>query len=94
MENIRKEYDGVVGELVERAELILKENGGDIDGAIMQAIDDGFYYDDDRAYVLAWALENGVIEWGRSFDWFVIDDMLREDIAYELKRGSDMKGRK
>ena len=50
-------------------------------------------WDDDKAYVLAWAVENGTITWGAPVEWWAIDEMLREDIAYELERGEDKKGK-
>lgn len=94
MENIRKEYDAIVDELKERAELIASENKElTREECISQALDDGFMWDDDKAYVLAWAVENGTITWGAPVEWWAIEDMLREDIAYELERGEDKKGK-
>ena len=85
METIRNNYDAIVGELAKRAKLIMAENK-ELTRAecVRQAIDDGFYYKDDQAYALAWAYENGTINWGAEVDWFAVDNMLVEDILEEL----------
>lgn len=82
--NIRDEYDGVVGELLDRARLIKSERKCDDEQAVKQAIDDGFYWTEDRAIVLAYALDSGVISWGAEFDWLAVDEMLRADMLAEI----------
>lgn len=85
METIRNNYDAIIGELVDRARSIKSENKELDDDAVRQAIDDGLYYTDDRAYILAWALENGTITWGAPVEWWAVEDMLREDILAEME---------
>lgn len=86
METISKEYDAIIDELADRARSIKSENKElDDDECVRQAIDDGLYYTDDRAYILAWALENGTITWGADIDWWAIETMLIEDILEEMK---------
>lgn len=86
MENISKEYDAIVAELAERAELVAKDEGGDIDDAIRRALDDGFYYTDDQAYVLAWCVEQHIVEYGREVDWGAVEENLIDDIKKELEK--------
>ena len=93
MENIRKEYDAIIDELAERALLIASENKEESAGACaMQAIDDGFFYTDDKAYVLAFMLENGVIKWGADVDWQEIMQNVLADVENELIEKLKKKG--
>ena len=82
--NITEEFNGVVAELLDRARLIREERGCDNDQAIDQAIDDGFYYTEDKAIVLAYALNSGAISWGGRFDWIDIDEMLRDAMRADI----------
>ena len=74
-------YHDIVKDLADRAS---KEHG-DIDNKIFQAINDGLIYYEDQAYVLANALENGIVSWGHDVEWDAVDDMLYSDILDELK---------
>ena len=89
LEDINTGYDAVIGELAWRARAIKKESGGaDID-AVMRAIDDGFMYGEDKAIVLAHALINDFVKWGREVDaetWQAIEEDMRADILEEMKK--------
>ena len=78
------ETDGfnIIDDLVDRAKLILKENGGDREDAIEKAIDEGLLYYDD---ILVLAQMYNVIDYSELQDKFY--DMLIEDIG----RGLDQK---
>lgn len=86
-EEIEKAYDGVLDDLGHRAELIQSENKDwTLEQCVNRAIDDGFYYSDDEAMVLAWAYENGYIQWGKEIEWSIVDDMLKNDIINLIKK--------
>lgn len=84
MENITKEYDAIIGDLAERALTYLDETG-DVDEAINNAIDDGLIYTDDKAYIMAWNIEQGIIEFGRQVDWDAVEENLIDDIKNEME---------
>ena len=75
------ETDGfnIIDDLVDRAKLILKENGGDREDAIEKALDEGLLYYDD---ILTLAQMYNVIDYGELQDKFY--DMLIEDIGRGL----------
>lgn len=82
--NIEMYYEELISSLAERAYDDMK-NGGDEDECIWQAIDDGLIYYCDQAYVVANALQNGFISWGKTIEWDTIIDMLYSDVSEELE---------
>lgn len=82
--NIEMYYEELVESLAERAYDSMKD-GGDEDECIWQAIDDGLIYYADQAYVVANALQNGFISWGKTIEWDAIIDMLYADVSEELE---------
>ena len=91
--NINMYYEELIESLAERAYDNAKDGGyGDDDECIWQAIDDGLIYYTDQAYVVAHALQNGFIEWGKEPLWDEITEMLYSDVSEaleELKKGED-----
>lgn len=84
-EKIASAYDGIVGDLVERAELIRSERKDlELVECVKQAIDDGLIYSDDEAVIVAWSYENGLFGWGEDIDWVAIENNLIVDIMNEL----------
>lgn len=82
--NIEEYYRDLIEDLRSRKARILEEQPDlEEDEAIRQAIDEGLMYRDDQAYVLAHALSEGFIEWGKQFEWLDLDLMLFEDINKE-----------
>ena len=82
--NIEMYYEELIESIAERAYDDMK-NGGDEDECIWQAIDDGLIYYFDQAYIVANALQNGFIEWGKTIEWDAIIDMLYSDVSEELE---------
>ena len=82
--NIEMYYEELIESIAERAYDDMK-NGGDEDECVWQAIDDGLIYYFDQAYVVAYALQNGFIEWGKTIEWDAIIDMLYSDVREELE---------
>lgn len=82
--NIEMYYEELIESIAERAYDDMK-NGGDEDECIWQAIDDGLIYYADQAYVVANALQNGFISWGKTIEWDAIIDMLYSDVSEELE---------
>lgn len=82
--NIEMYYEELIESIAERAYDDMKD-GGDEDGCIWQAIDDGLIYYCDQAYVVANALQNGLISWGETIEWDAIIDMLYSDVSEELE---------
>ena len=82
--NIEMYYEELIERIAERAYGDMK-NGGDEDECIWQAIDDGLIYYCDQAYVVASALQNGFISWGKTIEWDAIIDMLYSDVSEELE---------
>lgn len=78
--NIEMYYEELVASLAERA----KDSDTERDDAIAQAIDDELIYYADQAYIMAHALEQGLVEWGGSVAWDEIYDMLYNDINEEM----------
>lgn len=85
--NINTYYEQLVWDLAERVKLIRsdyeKANDGeqmDTDYAVVKAIDEGFIYGADQAYVLARAFIDGDIEWGQQVSWDYIRVKLEDDI--------------
>ena len=87
--NIEMYYEELIESLAERAYDDMK-NGGDEDECVWQAIDDGLIYYFDQAYIVANALQNGFISWGKTIEWDTIIDMLYSDVKEEL--GTMKKG--
>lgn len=79
--NINSYYWDLVASLAERAK---DSDGMERGDAIMQAIDDGLIYYADQAYVVAHAIEEGVVVWGGEVAWDNIYDMLYNDINEEM----------
>ena len=79
--NIEMYYEELVASLAERAK---DSDGMERSDAITQAIDDGLIYYADQAYVVAHALEQGLVEWGGNVAWDEIYDMLYNDINEEM----------
>lgn len=82
--NIEMYYEELIESIAERAYDDMK-NGGDEDECVWQAIDDGLIYYCDQAYVVANALQNGFISWGKTIEWDAIIDMLYSDVSEELE---------
>ena len=82
--NIEMYYEELISSLAERAFDDMKD-GGDEDECIWQAIDDGLIYYADQAYVVANALQNGFISWGKTIEWDAIIDMIYSDVSEELE---------
>ena len=82
--NIEMYYEELIESIAERAYDDMK-NGGDEDECIWQAVDDGLIYYADQAYVVANALQNGFISWGKTIEWDAIIDMLYSDVSEELE---------
>ena len=82
--NIEMYYEELIESIAERAYDDMK-NGGDEDECIWQAIDDELIYYCDQAYVVANALQNGFISWGKTIEWDAIIDMLYSDVREELE---------
>lgn len=82
--NIEMYYEEIIESIAERAYDDMKD-GGDEDGCIWQAIDDGLIYYCDQAYVVANALQDGLISWGETIEWDAIIDMLYSDVSEELE---------
>ena len=82
--NIEMYYEELIESIVERAYDDMKD-GGDEDECIWQAIDDGLIYYCDQAYVIANALQNGFISWGKTIEWDTIIDMLYSAVSEELE---------
>ena len=82
--NIDMYYEELICILAERANDDIK-NGSDEDEAIYQALDDGLIYYADQAYIIAHALQNGLITWGEEVHWDVIFEDLYDDINTELE---------
>lgn len=79
--NINSYYWELVASLAERAK---DSDGVERSDAIIQAIDDGLIYYADQAYIVAYALEQGFVEWGGGVSWDDIYDMLYNDINEEM----------
>lgn len=82
--NIEMYYEELIESIAKRAYDDMKD-GGDEDECVWQAIDDGLIYYCDQAYVLANALQNGFISWGKTIEWDAIIDMLYSDVSEELE---------
>lgn len=82
--NIEMYYEELIESLAERAYDDMKD-GGDEAECIWNAIDDGLIYYCDQAYVVANALQNGFISWGKTIEWDAIIDMLYSDVSEELE---------
>ena len=82
--NIEMYYEELIESIAERAYDDMK-NGGDEDECVWQAIDDGLIYYFDQAYIVANALQNGFISWGKTIEWDTIIDMLYSDVSEELE---------
>ena len=82
--NIEMYYEELIESIAERAYDSM-EDGGDEDECIWQAIDDELIYYCDQAYVVANALQNGFISWGKTIEWDAIIDMLYSDVSEELE---------
>ena len=82
--NIEMYYEELIESIAERAYDGMKD-GGDEDECIWQAIDDELIYYCDQAYVVANALQNGFISWGKTIEWDAIIDMLYSDVSEELE---------
>lgn len=82
--NINMYYEELIESLAERAYDSMKD-GGDEDECIWNAVDDGLIYYCDQAYILANALQDGFIEWGKTIEWDAISDMLYSDVSEELE---------
>lgn len=82
--NIEMYYEELIESMAKRAFDDMKD-GGDEDECVWQAIDDGLIYYCDQAYVVANALQNGFISWGKTIEWDAIIDMLYSDVSEELE---------
>ena len=87
--NINSYYEELVASLAERAIENCEAWEGDQDESepIWQALDDGLIYYTDQAYILAHALQNGFIEWGKDegIRWDAITEMLYNDVVEEME---------
>ena len=64
--------------------MTILKNGSEEDEAIFQALDDGLIYYADQAYIIAHAVQNCLIEWGKDINWDEIWEDLYQDISEEL----------
>ena len=91
--NIDMYYEELIESLAERAYDNMKDGGyGDEDECVWSAVDDGLIYYCDQAYVVANALQNGFISWGKTIEWDAINDMLYSDVKEaleEMKKGEE-----
>ncbi len=92
--NINMYYEELIESLAERAFDSVQYVDDDVDETelIWQAIDDGLIYYTDQAYIVAHALQNGFIEWGKEPLWDEITEMLYSDVSEaleELKKGEE-----
>lgn len=84
--NIDSYYWELIGSLAERAKDDVKDGGyGDEDECVWSAMDDGLIYYTDQAYVVAHALQEGYVSWGKTIEWDAIIDMLYSDIKEEME---------
>ena len=86
--NINIYYEELVESLAERAFDSIQYVDDDVDETdlIWEAIDSGLIYYTDQAYVVAHALQEGFIEWGKEPLWDRIAEMLYDDVAEEVER--------
>lgn len=87
--NINSEYEELIASLADRAKLNHEDepelSRGD---CVNQAINDGYIYGSDQAYVVAHALINGILEYGKEItidDWCRLEEDLFCDILDELR---------
>lgn len=82
VEMINEKYNEVISSLAERAKMIITENDESftLEDGTRQAIDDGFFYGEDEAIVLAHSYINGLVKWGEEVDWDRIYEDMFEDI--------------
>ena len=79
--NINTMYEGITADLAERAKLIHREQPElDTYDCVRQAIDDGFIYGVDEAYVVAHYMINGGFKFGEQIEW----DLLWEDFTADI----------
>lgn len=84
--NINSYYWELIESLAERAKDNVKDGGyGDEDECVWNAMDDGLIYYADQAYVVAHALQEGYVSWGKTIEWDAIIDMLYSDIKEEME---------
>lgn len=84
--NIDSYYWELIESLAERAKDNAKDGGyGDEDECVWSAMDDGLIYYTDQAYVVAHALQEGYVSWGKTIEWDAIIDMLYSDIKEEME---------
>lgn len=84
--NINSYYWELIESLAERAKDNAKDGGyGDEDECVWSAMDEGLIYYTDQAYVVAYALQEGYVSWGKTIEWDAIIDMLYSDIKEEME---------
>lgn len=84
--NINSYYWELIESLAERAKDNVKDGGyGDEDECVWSAMDEGLIYYADQAYVVAHALQEGYVSWGKTIEWDAIIDMLYSDIKEEME---------
>lgn len=84
--NINSYYWELIESLAERAKDNVEDGGyGDEDECVWNAMDDGLIYYADQAYVVAHALQEGYVSWGKTIEWDAIIDMLYSDIKEEME---------
>lgn len=84
--NISSYYEDLVASIAERAKWSIDdESYEDEADAIWQAIDDGLMFYCDQGYILAFAVCNGYISWGKPFEWDSVYEMLYGDVMDELE---------
>lgn len=85
--NINIYYEELIESIAERAYEDMKDDDAwDSSDEIWNAIDDSLIYYTDQAYVVAHALQNGFIEWGKEPMWDEITEMIYDDVAEEIER--------
>lgn len=84
--NINSYYEDLVNSIAERAYDNIKDGGySDDSECIWQAIDDGLMFYCDQGYILAFAVCNGYINWGKPFEWDAVYEMLYSNVVDELE---------
>lgn len=81
--NIELMYEALIHKLAHSACMWHNDSMGDRADCINRAIDDGFIYGVDEAYVLAHMYLEGYIKWGKPINWHSIYEVMWNDIYEE-----------
>lgn len=75
-------YYDIVKDLADK---VIEYDGIYDDEKYFQAIDDSLKKEDE-AYIVANAIEKGIISWGYDVNWDAVNDMLFSDIMEEIRK--------